>query len=49
MNVPEKLAGQGLERAEYVICLPPDWNLNSPDEKDYWPHKTSQGNRKTSH
>jgi hypothetical protein len=37
MNVPEKLAGQGLERAELVICLPPDWNLNSDDEKDYWP------------
>ena len=37
MNVPEKLAGQGLERAELVICLPSDWNINSSDEKDYWP------------
>lgn len=37
MNVPEELAEYKLERAELVICLPPDWNLQSDDEKWYWP------------
>ncbi len=37
MDVPEGLAEYQLERAELAICLPPDWNLNSGDECDYWP------------
>ncbi len=37
MNVPEKLRDYELEYAEYVIFLPADWKLDSPDENDYWP------------
>lgn len=40
MNIPEELAGQGLERAELVIFLPPYWELDQEamqDEKWYWP------------
>lgn len=37
MNVPKELKEQQLEYAELVIYLPPDWNLQSSDEKDYWP------------
>ena len=36
MNVPKELKGQKLERAEYVIFLPGDWDLSSSDEKYYW-------------
>ncbi len=37
MNVPGELAEYELEYAELVLYLPADWNLNSADEKDYWP------------
>lgn len=37
MTVPEELADAGVDRAEMVICLPPDWNITGKDEKDYWP------------
>ncbi len=37
MNVPKELKKAKLERAEYVICLPKGWKLNSGDEQDYWP------------
>ncbi len=37
MNVPRDLADYELEYAEYVIYLPKDWNLQSGDERDYWP------------
>lgn len=37
MNVPEDLKDQELEHAELVLYLPPDWNLKSQKEKDYWP------------
>ena len=37
MKVPEELAEYKLERAELAVCLPPDWNLQSDDEKWYWP------------
>ena len=40
MNVPEQLKEQGFGHAEYVIFLPSDWNINSGDEKDYWPTRT---------
>ncbi len=37
MQVPEELQEYKLERAEMMICLPPDWRLESGDEADYWP------------
>ena len=37
MNVPPELREYRLERAEIAVCLPPDWRLDSPDERDYWP------------
>ena len=37
MNVPSELKDYKLEYAEYVILLPKDWNIDSGDEKDYWP------------
>lgn len=37
MNVPKRLKDRNLERAELVICLPPDWDVKSKKEEDYWP------------
>ncbi|MDR3200999.1 MAG: suppressor of fused domain protein [Spirochaetales bacterium] len=38
MNVPQELEGQECERAEVLVCLPPDWNMQDfNDEKWYWP------------
>lgn len=37
MNVPNELKEYQLEYAELVIYLPEDWNIESSDEKDYWP------------
>lgn len=37
MNVPKELKKHELERAELVLCLPPDWNIKSNKEEDYWP------------
>lgn len=37
MHLPKDLEGQGLDRAELLICLPPEWNLHSSEENDYWP------------
>ena len=37
MNVPKSLKGEVYERAEYVIFLPKDWNIESDDEEFYWP------------
>lgn len=39
MNVPEELKDRKLERAELVLCLPPDWNLDSEELEYYWPLK----------
>ena len=39
MNIPDKWRKYNLERAEYVIYVPRDWNLQSQDMKDYWPLK----------
>jgi hypothetical protein len=36
MNVPQELRERRLERAEMMICLPPDWEVNNSDEKFYW-------------
>ncbi len=37
MNVPEGLCGVMLERAELLLCLPPEWNVKSEDERWRWP------------
>jgi hypothetical protein len=37
MNVPKELREYRLERAELAVSLPPDWPLDSEDERDYWP------------
>lgn len=37
MNVPEGLKEKKLERAELVITLPPDWEIENNDENWYWP------------
>jgi len=37
MKVPKELRKMGLDRAEVLITLPPDWDLKSDDEKWYWP------------
>ena len=39
MKVPKQFKKFNLERAEYVINLPKEWNIESSDEKDYWPIK----------
>lgn len=37
MNTPPELSDYEVEYAELAIFLPPDWNVGSSDEKDYWP------------
>lgn len=37
MNVPYELAEYRLERAELLIYLPADWDIQGDDEKYYWP------------
>lgn len=37
MNVPDEFKKYKLEHAELVIFLPPDWNIKSSDERDFWP------------
>lgn len=37
MRIPDQWQKYHLEHAEYVISLPADWNLDSSEEKDYWP------------
>lgn len=37
MNIPRELAEYKLEYAELVLFLPPDWNLDFSDERNYWP------------
>ena len=39
MQIPEQWRKYQLDYAEYVICLPKDWNLNSGETNDYWPIK----------
>ncbi|MBQ1739917.1 MAG: suppressor of fused domain protein, partial [Clostridiales bacterium] len=39
MKIPEKWKEWHIERAEYVIYVPKDWNINSSDMNDYWPIK----------
>ena len=37
MNIPQEYKSKVCDRAEYVIFLPKDWNLQSDKEEDYWP------------
>ncbi len=37
MNVPDNLRQYELERAELILYLPPDWDIRSGKEQDYWP------------
>ena len=38
MNVPSELEDDDLDRAELLICLPPDWNLQDLTKEEwYWP------------
>ncbi len=37
MNVPKEVKSDVSDRAEYVVFLPKDWNLESDKEEDYWP------------
>lgn len=37
MNVPAEIADDEIDRAELLITLPPDWNIQGEDENDYWP------------
>jgi tetratricopeptide (TPR) repeat protein len=38
MDIPRELEEYRLERAEIMVCLPPDWKLGAlDDEKWYWP------------
>ena len=37
MTLPENISAQQWGRAELVICLPPDWEIQNSDERWYWP------------
>jgi hypothetical protein len=37
MNVPSNLKSKNISRAELLITLPSDWEIDSTDEKWYWP------------
>ena len=37
MNVPKELQKYQFERAELVIYLPPDWDIKSKEDINYWP------------
>jgi Uncharacterized protein conserved in bacteria len=37
MNMPKEFTKYGCERAEFLINLPPDWDIQSRDNKWFWP------------
>lgn len=37
MNVPDELKGKLFDRAELVIALPKDWQIQSQEKQWYWP------------
>ncbi len=39
MNVPKEYKKYELERAEFIMLLPPTWNIKSSEEENYWPIK----------
>jgi hypothetical protein len=42
MNIPEEIADRNLERMELVTVLPPNWDINSGNDEDYWPIGTTE-------
>ena len=36
MNVPAKFESRKIDRAELLITLPPDWNIQNSDETSFW-------------
>ena len=38
MSMPEELENQNLDRAEILVCLPPDWKFDDLEKEEwYWP------------
>ena len=37
MNIPKEYTSMICDRAEYVIFLPKDWNVDADNEEDWWP------------
>ncbi len=37
MSIPKEFKSMICDRAEYVIFLPKDWNVDSDNEEDWWP------------
>jgi tetratricopeptide (TPR) repeat protein len=38
MKVPDGLQDRGVDRAELLVCLPPDWKVEETENEDYyWP------------
>ena len=36
MDIPDDIKKYKLERAELSICLPPDWDIDSDDDDNFW-------------
>ncbi|MBR0142263.1 MAG: suppressor of fused domain protein [Ruminococcus sp.] len=36
MDIPDNIKKYKLERAELSICLPPDWDIDSDDDDNFW-------------
>ena len=37
MSIPKEFKSMICDRAEYVIFLPKDWNVDADNEEDWWP------------
>jgi len=37
MNIPKEFKSTICDRAEYVVFLPKDWNIDADKEEDWWP------------
>ena len=37
MNVPKELQKYQFDKSELVLYLPPDWDIKSKEDKNYWP------------
>jgi hypothetical protein len=42
MDIPEEFADRNLERMELVTVLPPNWDIESGNDEDYWPIGTTE-------
>ena len=47
MNVPKEIQNEKLDRAEMMICLPPDWKIGDSQEDWYWPLRWLKIDRKS--